>query len=330
MEKIRNQSLDLLKIIAMIGVIALHSSKAYIVSGQFSMSDIIYNFGMVSMPMFFMVSGYLLLNRENITYAYAIKKIWGIVRFVAIITISFSFLVCIKNGFSWTIFAENFFGSFVQKGSFSVFWYFGAIIICYSLMPWLSKLLLDSCVKYLMVLSVFFIASVSFFCQTLISGGGIIYEFQMPSTFRLYYIIFYFMLGGIIHFIPKIKIPIIYLVFLLIVTFFHKEYLDDYIASEFASLFYSSPVVMLLCLCFFIYFNGLPVNNNKVITELSKLFLPVYTIHMFAIGFVTRVMPYSLDLSIQCLIVWVGVTVISILVSYMIMKIPFANKIFRI
>lgn len=86
MQEGRNQSLDLIKVIAMIGVIALHSTKSFINADQLSVADFIYDYGMIAMPLFFMVSGYLLLSRKELNYSYAIRKICGIIRFVAIIT----------------------------------------------------------------------------------------------------------------------------------------------------------------------------------------------------------------------------------------------------
>ena len=175
MQQNRNLSLDLIKFIAMCGVIALHSTMQYINPNYFSAADVIYDLGIIAMPLFFMVSGYLLIGRENVTYSYAFRKIWGIIRFVAIITLTFSTLYCIKNGFSLTPFISIFCGAFVQKGAFSVFWYFGAIILCYLLLPLISRLFHSNARCYaLTTLTLFVICSVVF-SLTLLSpvlGGG--------------------------------------------------------------------------------------------------------------------------------------------------------------
>ena len=77
MQKDRNLSIDLIKIVAMFGVMCLHSTHSYSSLGQFCFADILYESAVVSMPLFFMVSGYLLIGRENIDYKYSFRKIIG-------------------------------------------------------------------------------------------------------------------------------------------------------------------------------------------------------------------------------------------------------------
>lgn len=199
-------------------------------------------------------------------------------------------------------------------------------------MPLLSKILHNNLLHYFLIVSVFFIACIIIFCQTLISPteGVAICEFYVPATFRLWYVMFYFMLGGWLSYMPKLKVSIAYLVFIIIVALFHKEYLDDCINSEYASLFYSSPIVMLLCLTIFTFIINLKIVNNTFLIEVSRLFLPVYTIHMFVIGVVGRFIPDTITPSLGAFIMWSLVSLISISLSFFIMKIPFANKIFKI
>ncbi|MBQ8059423.1 MAG: acyltransferase family protein [Prevotella sp.] len=63
--KERDYTLDLIKTTAMLGVIALHSMMYYITPGHTGLADILYDLGMTSMPLFFMVSGYLMIPRES-------------------------------------------------------------------------------------------------------------------------------------------------------------------------------------------------------------------------------------------------------------------------
>lgn len=218
MEDNRNQSIDLIKIIAMVGVIALHSTKSYIDTNNFSLADIVYDLGIVSIPLFFMVSGYLLIPRKNITYFYVIRKIIGILRFVFLITFSFSFLYSIKHGFKLSCFLENFFGAFFQYGAFSIFWYFGALILCYILLPLVSKIFHSNLNIYSLILLVLFLACNSVFSHTLSigMGGGNYVEFLVPATLRLWYIYFYFLLGGLLYRFSHIHINWIIILFLFI------------------------------------------------------------------------------------------------------------------
>ena len=71
----RNLSIDFIKTIAMLGVICLHTTYQYIQPGTFGLADVLYESAVISIPLFFMVSGYLLLGRENLSYKYSLNKI---------------------------------------------------------------------------------------------------------------------------------------------------------------------------------------------------------------------------------------------------------------
>lgn len=69
----RNYSIDLIKIIAMLGVISLHTTHNYL---EFFTGKILYETSVMSIPLFFMCSGYVLLGRQDVDYKYVVKK-WG-------------------------------------------------------------------------------------------------------------------------------------------------------------------------------------------------------------------------------------------------------------
>ena len=69
--KNRNLSIDLLRIVATIGVISIHSDQIterlnYFGGISWWFSNIIHSFSSVSVPIFFMISGYLLINPKEI------------------------------------------------------------------------------------------------------------------------------------------------------------------------------------------------------------------------------------------------------------------------
>jgi surface polysaccharide O-acyltransferase-like enzyme len=292
--------------------------------------------GIAAMPLFFMVSGYLLIPRENLNYRYVIKKIGGIVKFVAIITLSFGGLYSVKHGFDIDYLFEIFLGAFIQKGVFSVFWYFGAILLCYLLLPLISKIY--HCPrKYILLLGCLYVACVSIFSQTLtnVKWGGVI-EFAVPATFRVWYIFFYFVLGGLIHRIEYLnkaylKVSNGVVILLLCFLILYKELFDGIIGTEFASLFYSSSLTMLLCVVVFLKVLSLHISDNKFIRELSKLFLPVYTFHGFIISVVyTCVINYLHCEYIYPIVIFLTTCLVSVLVSFVVMKIPGIKTIFKI
>lgn len=68
--KDRIQSLDFIKIIAMLSVMGLHSTYSFIDESHIGVADIIYRTSVIAIPLFFMVSGFLLLGRTKVDYRY--------------------------------------------------------------------------------------------------------------------------------------------------------------------------------------------------------------------------------------------------------------------
>ena len=76
----RNNNIDLIKLYACICVVALHT----IPKGLSAVTTTIYYLSGVAVPLFFMSSGYFLLNRGEISIKYSIHKIVGVFRIVVL------------------------------------------------------------------------------------------------------------------------------------------------------------------------------------------------------------------------------------------------------
>ncbi len=74
----RNYNLDLLKIIACAAVVGLHTLQKDL---SFINSTLYYCCGF-ALLVFFMCSGYMLLQRDSVTFTYVIKKIASFLRVV--------------------------------------------------------------------------------------------------------------------------------------------------------------------------------------------------------------------------------------------------------
>lgn len=172
----RNRNIDLIKVISMIFVMGLHSR------GYFCEYPI-YDFGYylihsvcgLAIPLFFMVSGYLLLGRnKNTDYSYSLKKIYAIVRFMFIITtLYYSAYAVMKGSFYLKDYVTITFGSLLQYGTFGVFWYFGAMICIYLIYPIVNKLYNNSFKQFLIGVGFLsFICCNIFIISQLYHGGG--------------------------------------------------------------------------------------------------------------------------------------------------------------
>lgn len=139
------------------------------------------------------------------------------------------------------------------------------------------------------------------------------------------------MLGGFLHRFSYVHINRIVVLLLFIGTIGYKEYFDNIIGSEFASLFYSAPIVMALCAGIFLFIQNMNVCENRLVSLLSDTFLPAYTIHMFVISFVSKYIDkITTDNSIAAILVWFIVSSATIILSLILMRLQLMRKIFKI
>lgn len=80
------------------------------------------------------------MQGRTLNWVYSVKKIWGILRFTFIICISYWLIHSIRHGFDFMVFVKLWVGSFMQKGMFAIFWYFGAMILLYLILPYFNKI----------------------------------------------------------------------------------------------------------------------------------------------------------------------------------------------
>lgn len=123
MQKNRNISLDLLKVLACIGVVLLHTTMGgFKETGSWNLLAYLYYLGTYSIPLFFMVNGYLLLGKREITYPYILQK----VKWILITVSSWNIIVWLfKRDFAFNP-IKKIVGSLLKKRVFLsvlVFWF---------------------------------------------------------------------------------------------------------------------------------------------------------------------------------------------------------------
>ena len=190
MHKTRNINLDLIKVLACIGVVLLHTTMiGFKETGSWNLLAYLYYLGTYSIPLFLWFNGYLLLGKSNITYSYILQK----VKWILIIVSSWTTIIWLfKRDFTVNP-IKKIVGSLLQKGYFSQFWFFGALILYY-FMPTCFEKNLNSKRKYLYILSCLIAIGLMFELANII--------LQMPlqsyviQTFRLWTWFFYYILGG--------------------------------------------------------------------------------------------------------------------------------------
>ena len=88
------------------------------------------------------------------------------------------------------------------------------------------------------------------------------------------------MIGGLIHKLQNPKHSVFFIIALFVLNIVIEEWLCRYIGNEYCEYFYGSVYVQLLSVLVFLYILNIRLRHTKVISELSQLFLPVYTIHI--------------------------------------------------
>lgn len=327
----RNSNLDLLKVIACIGVVLLHTTMpGFKETGAWNISAYLYYLGTYSIPLFFMVNGFLLLNRKTIDFSYILKKVKGILLTVAVWNLII--WIC-RRDFSINP-IKKVIGSLVQKGYFFQFWFFGALLIIYVTLPYIKKYLVNQ-KRYIIIL--LFLTSIGLLFELANILGQRTFQSYIPQTFRLWTWYFYYLVGGYIGSLDYASLTLFikswgkYLSYLLL--FLSPCYL--YLMASFvhhnlfAEYFYDSLLVKIISIGVFLSFITQEKElNNKMITQISSLTMGVFIIHTYVIKLweklvTTSFIGYSLLFPLIILIV-------SFTLTGILMRIPYVKRIVKL
>jgi len=160
-------------------------------------------------------------------------------------------------------------------------------------------------------------------------GGGVCTsEPWVNQCFRLWNWLSYFCLGGLIkRYNPSGIKPIVIVVMGVVNLLFQMRYVP-YVGKMSCEFFYSSVIVIIFSAILFIWLMDIKIKRNSLINELSRLFLPVYSVHYFiAVMFSDSLWRMG---ALAPIYNFVAVSLISVSISFLIMKLPYAGKLFRI
>ena len=332
MRKYRNINLDLLKVLACVGVVLLHTAMGgFKETGSWNFSTYLYYLGTYSIPLFFMVNGYLLLGKREITYSYILQK----VKWILITVSSWSVIIWLfKRDFTVNT-IKKIVGSLIQKGYFFQFWFFGALIIIYICLPVLKKFL-NSKRIYLYILSVLLVVGLIFELTNIVLQMPI--QTYVIQTFRLWTWFFYYLLGGFIAQFDKdiiknrfkrwmkIIVVLLFLISPLILFFLARTTYHNF----FAEYFYDLLFVKVVSLGIFLTIFSLALNqdNNKWIVFLSNQTMGVFIIHTYIMKLWGKLFGFSF---VGAYLLFAIFTLcVSFIIVGMLMKIPYFNRIVKL
>lgn len=326
----RNLSVDLVKIIAMFMVMALHIQIPEIVSPSWLLKCN-YGYSCIAIPLFFMVSGFLLSGKQ-LTVEYSIRKIKGILKFV-FITITFLVIYWtihdyLRYGYNTAphFHASSYISWFWQGGLMWQYWYFGAMIIIYAAAPLLRNILHSKKLIKLLVICI----TVSFIFFILDSIWNIEKNY-IKQTFRVWYWFMYFLLGAyirqnrkyfnFIHWKHAIIMCITY-------TGFQVSGISHAEGNEF---YFGSIICMLYAISVFCACLNTNIESSKIISNLSPLFLPIYAIHPTTMRWISHLtIIQTFNPIAQYISTYLIVCIINVSIAFVLMKIPYVKGIFKI
>lgn len=326
----RDLRIDMLKNIACFGVVALHTFAPTKLPNAF------YYIFVFAIPIFFMVNGYLLLNKKELTYPYIIKKIFNILLTILIWNVFFSCAILVAKHQLINPLLETI-KNLLQKGFFYQFWFFGSLILIYSILPLLHSFLNKNSKRYTPILIILILICLIIDITNLILGSmhKPIFTAQVIQSFRLWTWLMYFILGGYLGKQPKVenKKNIPYAILLLTLTILVTVYqllVANNIFNDFrAEYFYDNILVILYTIliwkmvCSFHY-----DKFSKYISFINSCTMGIYILHLFFIKAIGKFYAYhNLLINIFVYILILGVC---IGISTIINKIPKLNRILRI
>ncbi|MBR3162138.1 MAG: acyltransferase family protein [Bacilli bacterium] len=328
----RDYNIDLLKNIAIYLVIILHTMIIGFLSEKANVSTVLYYAGVFAIPLFFMISGYLHLQKEN-NYKYVLKKILKII----LIAFFWNLIAClylllvehkITNVFILTL------KSFIQNGYFFHFWFLGAIIILYIMLPSLQKLIKKYKNTYKIMIIILFVLCINIDIINIYlnhKGYGTIKN-NTIQTFRIWTWSLYYMLGGImtkvnIKDIKKKKLYTITIIMTIITIIYSRLLSIPLYSNIYAENFYDSAIVIITTTLIFISIKSLNI-KKEYYSNLLQYSMGIYILHPFLINILIKL---NL-LNNSCInILWsIIILLISGLITYLLSRIPLINKTIKI
>jgi surface polysaccharide O-acyltransferase-like enzyme len=338
--KVREQIIymDFLRVFAAFAVIVLHAAAPLLkkmAEGemiQFMHGNIIDSATRWCVPIFFMISGALLLNsKREFDLTFFLKKRFDKI-LIPFLVFSVIYFYINNKGFDITQFILK----FANNAIAGHLWFFYAMIAVYLFSPVLILFVKHSSQRInLFVLLVWF-----FFCSLFPFLNGLIplLKINFFGPFGIY--LGYFLLGYVLFTkdFSRVERLLIYVLGVLsyFITFYGTYYYTHEQGGTFFPIFYTynSPNVLLMSIAIFVFFKyncNFKMKNTKVLTKISSLTFGVYLIHPYFLGISMRNTHFNFlyndHLLITIPLIGMTVFIICLILSYIISIIPIIKKV---
>lgn len=275
---------DLVRCFAIFLVVVVHTSSPVVLSfsevepRDWLLANAFDSFARVSVPLFFMISGYLVLNKD---YNF-ISNIFRVTKRVLIPLIfwSFFYISYAATEYGLSYFIEYDYLSLLKSPAQYHLWFLYDIFFLYLLIPFMKAFIEKKLVIYFMVF---------WFSKEFLGfmSVDVYWRFDPISKFAGYMLIGYY-IGNIKEISFRIKVSCFIFFFVCFLITFFKTYQLSFEAGEFVKKYYSyrSPNVMIMSICLFILLKDADMRScvmKTFITTTSKYALGIYGIHVLVI-----------------------------------------------
>ncbi len=327
--KQREYSFDILRVVAMTMVIIIHVANVYgrrfllINNSSYLLSLVFNTVSRVSVPIFLMISGALLLDRE-----FNLKKYFNRIKKIVILII-----ICDVFYLVWEYFI---FGNNYDKLYKLLYipyrahlWYLYTVVLLYLLQPVL-RLVLNKCNKTVKIIILCIWLIITF--------GGMYSKILALGIFSQIGYMGYFVIGKYLydyiksHDIRKYNIPLILIMIIFFVASIYLNYTKSLQFNRFYNLYfaYRTPFIMIPSFAFF----ALVVGNYQKdyvsdnIMKLSDLSLGVYLFHGIFLDITRKFFSYpDVHSAIGLPMFSIYIFVCSVVLVYLLKKTPGIKKL---
>ena len=328
MKKTREYAFDILRVISMIMVIIIHIANVYcrsfgLISTKSYLISLIFNtICRVSVPIFFMISGTLLLDREFNKSKY-LKRV---IKYVVLI-VAWDIIYLVWEYFYLGVTYDKLYMLIIDPYRAHL-WFLYTILVLYAIQP-LLKLIMDKSNNTVKI--VLLIIWIIFSLASMLNP-------YIAKFFTIFSYIGYFIIGKYLYdFIKKYDLRkySLTLIIIMIICYSISIWMNYSLSinlNQFYNLFfaYRTPFIMInsFALYVLIISNYRKDSLNKFVTGLSDLSLGVYLIHGIFLDVTVKVFIYSsINSLIGIPIFTIIIFVLSIISTYIIKKIKYLNYI---
>lgn len=321
----RKYNIDLLRIISAVAVIIIHIVSAPITNSSTEIAptltnnlNLIHTLMNWSVPVFFMITGFCLQRKSEVTYRYCFSRILKYVCVLFTVGLSYALLeeIFTAKTINVTVFVNSV-SNVITGNLWDHMWYIYSLIGIYLVMP-VIHLFLKQDKKSVIVLT-----ALLFVFNILLPTFEEFVSFGVSIPFGGY--LFYVCFGGIVAQINTDKIsPFIYIFGFLSVVWI-------IIGSKNYEFGYKHLAVCAVAMSIFLITQRINVKPSSLLLCISKCTFGIYLIHPFFINLAIKLLGIDFVSSYayaKLLAFAAIVSIVSFFTTYILRKIPLIKKLF--